>query len=292
MKQKLAYMAYFSVCRAFSLLCLPVLYVISDAIYLLLYRIGRYRIRVVRENLATSFPDKSAGELRAIEKAFYHQLCDTIVESIKLLDITPEQLLARGHVKVNNASIVEEIAAEKRPIMLFLAHMGNWEWVPTIQLCYSRPTVSAEIYKPQRDEAFDRLMKTVRARYASYPIPQRSAYRDILQLHRDNETFIVGFVADHRSNHAQAQQRVEFLNHTTPVDVGAEKIGSKVNARYLYLDIAKTGRGRYELTFKRIEPDNSGDPYPYTTAYYKMLEQNILRQPHLWLWSHRRWLFK
>jgi len=26
-----------------------------------------------------------------------------------------------------------------------------------------------------------------------------------------------------------------------------------------------------------------------TTAYAQMLEQNILEQPELWLWTHNRW---
>ncbi len=37
-------------------------YVLADTIYFLVYKLGRYRVKVVRDNLASSFPEKSAGE--------------------------------------------------------------------------------------------------------------------------------------------------------------------------------------------------------------------------------------
>ncbi len=41
-------------------------YVLADTIYFLVYKLARYRVKVVRANLAGSFPEKSVGELRAI----------------------------------------------------------------------------------------------------------------------------------------------------------------------------------------------------------------------------------
>lgn len=291
MRDKILYGLYFGVFRTLAYLSLPALYVLSDALCFLLWRVGRYRVKVVRENLRSAFPEKSLGELRKIERDFYHHLCDNIVESIKLLDMSREQLAER--VEVANASIVEEIAARKHPIMLFTAHFGNWEWVPAIQYCYRQPELSAEIYKPVRNKAFDRLMKKIRSQYRSVAIKQHSAYRDILRMSRERDSFIVGFVADHRPNLRNVHHYVEFLNHRTPADIGAEKIGRRVDAEFLYLDIEKTSRGRYRFTFVPVAAQTGGgDEYPYTTEYYRLLEKNILRQPHLWLWSHRRWLYE
>ena len=59
-----------------SLLPFCVHYVLSDLIYLILYKMLGYRKKIVRKNLATSFPEKSETELRTIERRFYHCLCD------------------------------------------------------------------------------------------------------------------------------------------------------------------------------------------------------------------------
>jgi len=41
-----------------------------------LYHVIGYRRKVVRTNLKNSFPEKSAAELKAIERKFFHYLCD------------------------------------------------------------------------------------------------------------------------------------------------------------------------------------------------------------------------
>ena len=57
-----------------SLLPFCIHYLFSDLVYLILYRMIGYRVKVVRQNLTTSFPEKSEAEIREIERKFYHRL--------------------------------------------------------------------------------------------------------------------------------------------------------------------------------------------------------------------------
>ena len=61
------------------------LYVLSDVLYVLMYKLARYRRRVVWRNLKNSFPEKTEKELLAIERKFYHYICDYMLESLKML---------------------------------------------------------------------------------------------------------------------------------------------------------------------------------------------------------------
>ena len=79
-----------------SLLPLGILYLLSDFIYLILYRILSYRKMVVRINLQNSFPFKTKEELLQIEKDYFHYLADLMVETIKMLSASPE--IGRAHV--------------------------------------------------------------------------------------------------------------------------------------------------------------------------------------------------
>jgi len=286
---KILYILYLTIFSALARLGFKALYRLSDALYFILYRILKYRLSIVRKNISTSFPEKSGKEQLEIERSFYRQLCDNIMEGIKLLHISDKQIKAL--VNLENPEAVESIARKKRPIILYTAHLGNWELVPAIQMFYDRPGVSAEIYKPLRQKAFDKILHKIRARFGSVLIAQKQAYRRVLALNQQHESIIVGFVADHRSNSRHISCHVEFLNHHTPATVGAEKIGNHINARFLYLHITKPRRGRYEFRFVEIRPDESSE-YPYTTAYYDLLEENIKSHPGLWLWSHRRWLYE
>ena len=62
--------------KGLSRLPLGVLYIFADLCFPILYYLMRYRRRVVRENIARSFPEKSQSERLSIERKFYRFFCD------------------------------------------------------------------------------------------------------------------------------------------------------------------------------------------------------------------------
>lgn len=66
MREKLKYALYRGTFGALSLLPFPVLYGISDFLYLILAKGLKYRRKIVRQNLRNSFPEKDEKELREI----------------------------------------------------------------------------------------------------------------------------------------------------------------------------------------------------------------------------------
>ncbi len=289
MGEKLKYGFYIALFTPLAMLPLGALYVLSDFLYLIIYKLFKYRIKIVRENLKNSFPDESAAGLLAIEKEFYHHICDNIVETLKLLHISDREVDRR--VLVDGGELVEEIGRQGRPVVVFLGHYGNWEWVPAVTRHFTVPAVSSQIYKPLRDKAFDRVMLKIRSRFNTESIPQKKAFRALLGMRRDYRTFLVGFIADHRSNSSLAHHQTTFLHQNTSFNVGGEEIGDRVDAGYLYLDVVKLRRGYYRMTFRKMEPMDDGLEYPYTRRYMQLLETSIQNNPPYWLWSHRRWLY-
>ena len=73
--------------RILSRLPLSVLYLLSDLMFFIGYRVIRYRRNVVLKNLKNSFPEKSDPEIHRIEKDFYHNLCDYPIETLKMMTI-------------------------------------------------------------------------------------------------------------------------------------------------------------------------------------------------------------
>ena len=95
MMMKLLYWLSYGTLYLLSLLPLRVHYIISDFIYLVVYHLVGYRVKLVRKNLADSFPEKSETELRRIERDFYRWFCDYLVETVKLLTISEKELKRR-----------------------------------------------------------------------------------------------------------------------------------------------------------------------------------------------------
>ena len=290
MLEKLKYGLYNSFFSAMALLPFSVLYGISDFLYLIFYKGLKYRNVVVKRNLRNSFPEKSEAELLEIEKDFYHQLCDNIVETVKLLHISDKEVDRR--IKVSGTEIVDRCAAEGHPVIVYLGHYGNWEWVTAVARQYKVPDFSAQVYKPLHDKAFDKLMLKLRSRFGSISIPKSSVLRSLLKWRNEGKKFVIGFISDHRTNSDTPHNTTLFLNQETSLVAGGEEIGTRINAAYLFLDVEKTARGHYQLTFKEIIPNDNAINYPYTRRYMEMFEENIRRRPGLWLWSHKRWLPK
>lgn len=280
------YIVFFSIIAS-----LPfwILYILSDLLYFILYHILHYRRNTVRTNLTASFPKMNTTQIHDVEKEFYHHLSDIIFETIKLLRISNKEIDKR--VTVENVHIIENAIKDNQAAILYIGHYCNWEWVTAITRHYKMPELSCQIYKPLRNEAFDRLMLKIRSRFGSISIPQKKTLRALLKLKNEHKLFIAGFISDSRPNSKDTQEETIFLNQPTTFSPGGEIIGNKINATLLYLDMEKVARGHYKLMVRTITPQDMSVGYPYTREYFNLLQKTIERQPAYWLWSHKRWLF-
>ena len=274
--------------RLLAGLPLSALYLLSDLAFLVLYYIIRYRRRLVRENLTCSFPEKGKEEIIRIEKAFYHNLCDVFIEAFKCLNISDEEMLRR--VEILNCELPERLASEGKNIFMLLGHCGCWEWYQEVSVRYKNPKKGAEIYKQIENKYFASLMQELRSRWNTTQIEMRQTVRTMLQWNAEGEPFLCGFICDQRPD-TKGRDDVTFLNQNTWYLPGAEEIAKKVNAELVYLDAEKTSRGHYRLTFNEMKPNEEEklSPYPLSRCFWRLLEQNIRRQPEIWLWSHNRW---
>ncbi len=289
MNARLKYALYYATFRPLAQLPLSALYLLAGVLRFFFERVVHYRREIVRRNLRNSFPEKTAEELDAIIHDFYSQFADNIVEIIKLLHISDREVDRR--IEVRGLDVVEQLADRGHSIIVYLGHYGNWEWVPASVRNLRNPAYRSQVYKPLRDKAFDRLMLKIRSRFSTVSIPQDAVFRTLVRRHLQGQLSLCGFIADQRSNNRQNHHAITFMGQSTHFNPGGEEIGSRINAAYVYLDVEKPRRGHYRFTFREILPDSSDVDYPYTRAYYRMLEQTIRRRPGMWLWSHRRWVW-
>ena len=277
--------------RLLAGLPLGVLYLISDLAYPIIYYIIRYRRRLVRENLRCSFPEKSEKEIIRIEKAFYHNLCDVFIEAFKCLNISDGEM--RQRVEVLNCELPERIVSEGKNVFMLLGHCGCWEWFQEVSVRYKNPKRNCEIYKQISSKYFSSLMHEIRSRWNTEQVESKQAVRTLLRWNAAGEPFLCGFINDQRP-FIKAKDSLTFLNRSALFVPSAEEIAKKVNAELVYLNVKKTTRGHYCLTFREmtVPKELKQQPYPLTALYFRMLEETIKRQPEIWLWSHNRWCSK
>ena len=285
---KLLYYIVFAVWYVFSLLPLRILYVLSDLLFWLLYAVVGYRKAVIRKNLKESFPEKSEEELRKIERGFYRFFCDYLVETIKMMTISKENI--RRRLTFKGTELVDEIVESGQSCAVYLGHLGNWEWVTSLPLWVTPKAQCGQIYHPLENKEFDRLFLYSRQRLGAKCIAMQDTLREILNYRKENQPVVIGYISDQVPFWTNIHHWVDFLHHDTPVLTGTERIARKVNHAVFFLDVHRVRRGYYEAEFKLItrEPQKMGE-FEITDIYFKLLEESIRRAPEFWLWSHNRW---
>lgn len=268
-----------------------VLYAMSNASFVLLYYIVRYRRRVVRDNLAACFPDLAAAERRGIERQFYRNFCDNAFETVKLAHISDDEM--RRRMEFRGIEVMDHILDSGRSVIAYFSHCFNWEWATsvTLRMHPAAPDVAyGQIYRPLRNKWFDALMLRLRSRFGSVCIPKRTALRAFLELRSEGRLSLTGFMSDQHPSHGDPTYVTSLLGRPTAMITGTETLGRRLGMAAVYWDMERTSRGHYRITVRLISPDMSVEPpMAVTEAYTRMLERTIRRQPAIWLWTHKRW---
>ena len=272
-----------------SLLPLKVLYFISDLLFYPIYYLVRYRRKVVHKNMTNSFPEKSVAEIKKMEKEFYHSLCDYFVETMKLYGMSKVEV--RRRIEFTGLEKVNECLDNGKSVVVYMAHSFNWEYATSIPLWFKHENVVVgQIYHPLENKQFDDFFQKLRNQYGSENIAMKSTLRRIVDITKQKQQFIIGFIADQVPTWNEIHHWVDFLNQDTPVFTGTEKIAKRTDSAVFYLHVRRVKRGKYNAHFEFMVDNAASLPdNELTNMYYKLLEDGIREQPNMWLWTHNRW---
>lgn len=287
--EKIVYAIVMAILYCFSILPMCIHYFFSDIVYFIVYRIVRYRVGLVRKNLAESFPEKTEQERRVIEQKFYHFLGDYVVETIKLLTISQEQMKRR--MKFRGLEHINDVSDQGLSVAVYLGHYCNWEWITSLGLFLRPNCFVGQIYHVLENKVFDKVFLRIRQRMGSICVPMADILRKRIECKRSGTPMVMGYIADQVPFWNNIHYWTPFLNHDTPVLTGAEKLSKRFGDAAIYLDISRPRRGYYEVDIVPLtQGDTSKVPdFEITEAYFRALEKTIQRQPELWLWTHNRW---
>ncbi|MBC3541382.1 lysophospholipid acyltransferase family protein [Rufibacter sediminis] len=274
--------------KGISLLPFPVLYAISTFLYWVLYYVIGYRKKVVRQNLERSFPRKSKAERLKIEKQFFLNLTDIMVESLKLISLSPAELRKRVYSKGKEK--VEAQLAQGTSVLVLGAHLGNWEYMSAAgNTIFSDPIDG--VYKPLANSFFEEFMKFMRGRFGINLVRMKDTLRHLIRHKAENRIFTL--LSDQVPPYGEIQYWTTFLQQDTPFYVGAEKLRSSFKYPSFFIGMRHLRRGYYEIEFQELLPPPAQgvkeEGHPLTEAFAQRLEAFVEQYPAEYLWSHKRW---
>jgi KDO2-lipid IV(A) lauroyltransferase len=291
MKNNPAYALLYAWVKLHALLPFCLLYALSDILYVLVYKVAGYRLKVVRRNMAAAFPEKTPQERRRLERRFYRHFTDYTVETLKLAHLSEKEIQSRA--RMTNPQLIDRLIDEGHScILVLLGHYGNWEWFVAGNSFFAS-AVMYPIYRPLKNKAFDRLFTGLRSRFGAVGIRKSDTVRRLLLLLRERKPALGVFLADQTPSPANIHYRTTFLGQDSAMLTGPERIARKLNLPVVYADVRKLKRGYYSVEFKLLSATPQDTPeFALTEQYARLMEQTILRDPACWLWTHKRWKHK
>ncbi|MBS1961464.1 MAG: lysophospholipid acyltransferase family protein [Bdellovibrionales bacterium] len=272
-----------------SRLPMRALYLLSDAFFVLIFYVLRYRRRVVEENLARSFPEKSAAERVVIARDFYRHFCDLIVESFKSFTISDAEIRAR--FRVANPEILVPFFEAGRSVVLAGGHYNNWEWL-AVALRQQIPHRAVAIYKPLSNRFLEGKMRETRGKYGLEMLPMREVPAFFRAAAADPRTvpYAMIFGSDQSPGDPRKAHWMTFLGQDTGVTFGAEKYAKEYDLPIFFGVIRKVSRGKYLFELQPItDRPREAAPGALIEEVTRRLEAEIRQDPRYWLWTHRRW---
>jgi KDO2-lipid IV(A) lauroyltransferase len=242
--------------------------------------------RIARRNLAAAFPDKDAGEIEGIIRGVWDNLGRVAGEYPHMLRL---RIYEPGSpVEVVGADIVDRLAADGKPAVLFTGHIANWEIMRACLL--QRGLDMVAVYRAANNPWIDRLLLHGRNDLKGGLFPKGSAgARASLAAMKQGKHLCV--LVDQKMNDGIA---APFFDRTA-MTVGAPvELARRFDCPLVPVRAERLGGARFRVTV--MEPmtleqseDRHADVRLGVAAMNAVLESWIRERPEQWLWVHRRW---
>jgi len=268
----------------FYFIPIKLLYVLVPPCKFVLESISRYRKRVIKANLINSLPNYDHISINETISNYYEHLAEVTIENLKLFS---NKHLDKIKFEITNPRLLDNLYKEKRDVIMLSGHLGNWEiGFAAASQKYKHKVIG--IYKKQTNEKADKYLLQKRLERGVTLIEQSQFSKMILTKSKNPRLFML--IPDQNPSHNKRNIKINFLNQRTVFNTAIERIAVKNDIPVVYGDIAKLTRGHYRATMLWItESPTRTEPHYITKQYAKLLERNIISNPSIWLWSHRRW---
>lgn len=271
-----------------SILPFRALYLFSDLLFIVLYRIIGYRKKVVLKNLNIAFPEKSQQEIQLIMKKFYHHFLDIFIEMIKTFSISNTEIQKR--FKLTNPEALSEFLSKHDKVLLVSSHYANFEWLFSLNLQMQHQGFG--VYKKLKNKYINNYIVRSRSRFNTTLVPTKELIELVDSNDGKKDRCIYGLLGDqspklHRTHHWGL-----FFGVEVPVITGTEMLAKKYNYPVIYIETTKVKRGFYETKMEVLTEHPTDIPdFGITDLYMKKLETKIRKAPEYYFWTHKRFKY-
>jgi len=249
-----------------------------------------WRHRVVMDNLAIAFPEKTLEERKQLASDSWAQTARTLLEYIYLDEILDldEDHLESDRIEIVNAEQFIKLRDDGLPAILFTGHIANFELLPLIAGRFGL-SVQSLFRQPNNKYAASHVAEARKEFGKNLVASGAGASFQLMSALEKGDH--VGLLVDQKFRRGIM---VPFFGREAPTNTLLAKLARRYDcpvhgARTIRLP---GGRFRLEITDQLELPrDKNGDVdiRGTTEMVTAMVEEWVREYPEQWLWMHRRW---
>jgi KDO2-lipid IV(A) lauroyltransferase len=249
-----------------------------------------WRHKVVMDNLAIAFPEKSIGEREKLASDNWAQMARSLIEYIYLDEIfdLDEDNTESERIEIKNAEQFHKLRDDGLPAILFTGHIANFELLPLVSSRFGLE-IQSMYRRPNNPHAASKVADA-RKEYGKNLVASGAgaSFQLMSALERGDH---VGLLVDQKFRRGI---NIPFFGKDAKTNPLLAKLARRYNcpvhgARTIRLP---NGRFRLEITDELILPrDENGDVDIKGTMQLvtDVVEGWVREYPEQWLWMHRRW---
>ncbi len=266
--------------------------------------------RAARRNLELCFPEKSAAERAAIVRAMWDNLGRIAGEFTHRRALWDASLMAAAErygvdrlraaaaagervtldaerIQIVGAEQFRMLLDEKRPALLFTAHMGNWELMPWTAARMGLKF--AVIYRRPNNPLIARLIEGRRGGLVEFlPKGMQGAFGAARVMEKGGR---LAMLVDVKENKGVA---LPFFGRPAMTGTALATLALRYDALVMGVHTERLGPNRTRITMERpLEIARTGeeanDVEAIMAAINAQVEAWVRARPDQWLWLHKRW---
>ena len=267
--------------RAFSLLPLPILFVIGSCLGQLLFYLHASRRRITLKNLQTCYPQKSQSEINSLTQKHFRYLAYALISTGIGWWGSKNRMRRITHIR--NEHELNTLLDEGRNIIFLAPHFTGLEY-GGIFLSSERLVVS--MYQKNKNVLLDTLIKDHRSRFGAIQYSSKEPVRSMVRYIRDGLPFY--YLPD--QDPGRKGVFVPFFNISTATFPALGRIAkmSKATVIPCATYFLPWGKGIEIHFLPPLQNYPLGDDEADSSQMNQAIERLIELAPAQYLWSHKR----
>jgi len=251
-----------------------------------LYFLDKKHRTLALQNIAIAFPDESLTFRKKIAKQSFVHFGEVIFDLLKISHFNNQRISRL--LTIEGEQYLKKALEEKKGVLLFSAHYGNWE---IASFLLSRISKLHVVARPLDSTFWEKKILNLRQKLGASVIYKHEAARKVIKALHNRET--VAILIDQNVLRSQAVF-IDFFGKqaaTTP-SLAAFHLHTQAPIVPVYCYPEKNHTYRVQImppVQVLSEEKNDGIVLKITQICSKIIENQIRSRPQFWFWVHNRW---